>query len=397
MSGTLFANARVVTPSGVFPGEVLVEGGRIEAVSLNGDGGGGELARGKNRIIDAGGKYLSPGFVDIHCHGGGGADFMDGGLDAIRTACRTHLAHGTTTIVPTTTTSTRESLLDFVDLFNRVELRRPGQAEILGLHLEGPYFSMEQRGAQDPRHLRNPDPDEYGEVLRRSDRIVRWSFAVELEGAGPFIRALRERGVVGSLAHSNATCAEAMRAYDDGVKAMTHFYSGMAGVHRVNAYRTAGAIEAGYLLDGMYVEVIADGKHLPAELLRLIHKVKGTDRICLVSDSMRAAGMPEGPSILGGLDGGIACIVEDGVAKMPDRTAFAGSVATADRLVRTMRDLASVPLHEAVAMMSLTPARLMGVEARKGSIAPGKDADLLIFGDDVAPSVVMVRGEIVEF
>ncbi len=381
-------NARVITPTAVQHGAVAVEDGRI--VSIHHD----QPPPRADERIDAKGKYLSPGFIDVHTHGAGGADFMDGTLDAIYTACRAHMLHGTTAIVPTTITSTRQSLLAFVDLFNQVELVRPGMPEILGLHLEGPYFSYEQRGAQDPQHLRNPDPDEYLEVLRRTDRIVRWSFAIELDGALPFLRVLREHGIVSSLAHSDATCEQVRQAYDNGVAALTHFYSGMGGVRRINAYRVAGAIEAGYLIDDLMLEVIADGKHLPADLLKLIYKVKGADRICLVSDSMRGAAMPDGLYKLGNCETGVDVIVEDEVAKLPDRTAFGGSVATADRLVRTMHRLAEIPLYEAVRMMSLSPARLLGIDARKGSIAPGKDADLLLFTDDVQIEMVMVRGEI---
>lgn len=390
MPTTMFTNVVVITPTAAMPGEVLVDGGRIAAIEAP-----GVLPRQADTVVDGGGKFLSPGFIDIHTHGAGGADFMDGDIEAIYTACRAHLRHGTTTIIPTTITSTRQSLMDFVELFNQVELQRSGMPEILGLHLEGPYFAEEQRGAQDPRHLRNPDPGEYEEVLRRTNRVVRWSFAIELPGGQRFLDTLRRHGIVSSLAHSDATCRETMRAYDNGVRALTHFYSGMAGVRRIDAYRVGGAIEAGYLIDGLYVEVIADGKHLPEELLQLIYKVKGPDRICLVSDSMRAAGMPNGPYKLGNIETGVDCFVENGVANMPDRTAFAGSVATADRLVRTMHRLTSASLHESVAMMSITPARLMGIDDRKGSISPGKDADLLLFDPGVNIELTMVRGEIV--
>lgn len=212
---------------------------------------------------------------------------MDGDLDSIYQACRTHMEHGTTSIVPTTLTSSRQSLFDFIDLFNQVELHKPGLPHIIGLHLEGPYFAASQKGAQDPKYLRNPDPEEYEEVLRRTDRIARWSFAIELDGANHFLHTLREHNIVSSLAHSEATCEEVERAYENGLAALTHFYSCMAGVKRVNAFRVAGAIEAGYLLDDLFVEVIADGRHLPKELLQLIYKIKGADRICLVTDSMR--------------------------------------------------------------------------------------------------------------
>lgn len=391
MASTCFRNAKVITPTGVYPGEVLVEGGVIDRVSL-----GKSIDISADHVIDVGGQYLAPGFIDIHTHGAGNADFMDGSLDAIYQACRAHMEHGTTSIVPTTITSTKESLLSFVDLFNQVDLNREDMPYILGLHLEGPYFAYEQRGAQDPEHLRNPDPEEYEEVLSRTDRIIRWSFAVELEGSDKFLRALSGRGIVSSLAHSDATCEQVFRAYDSGLSALTHFYSAMSGVRRINAYRVAGAIEAGYLLDDLFVEVIADGKHLPEELLRLIYKVKGAERICLVTDSMRGAGMPDGHYILGNQQTGIDTIVEDGVAKLTDRSAFAGSVSTTDRLVRTILQMTDAPVHEAVKMMTLTPAKLLHIDNRKGSISEGKDADLLIFDENINVSLVMVGGRVLK-
>lgn len=389
MSDTLFVNANVITATGITKGALLVDDDKITRILP--DGLSLPQAR---QTVDVEGDYLSPGFIDLHTHGAGNADFMDGDLDSIYQACATHLIHGTTSIMPTTITSTEQSLFDFVELFNQVELTRPDMPNILGLHLEGPYFAHSQRGAQDPRYLRNPAPEEYEEVLRRTDRIARWSFAIELEGADRLLETLVKTDIVCSLAHSDATCRQVFDAYESGLAALTHFYSAMSGIVRKDGFRVAGAIEAGYLLDDLYLEVIADGCHLPAELLQLIYKVKGADRICLVTDSMRGAGMPEGEYILGGRDSGIPAIVEDGVAKLPDRSAFAGSVATTDRLVRTMYALSGAPLHEVVRMASLTPARLMGIEKQTGSIAPGKAADLVIFDQDIGIKLVMVGGRI---
>lgn len=389
MDRIVFRNADIITPAGIAGGEVLTEDGRIVEVAF------GHRIQAEAMEVDAAGMYLSPGFIDIHTHGGGGADFMDGDAESIRTACQMHLRHGTTAIVPTTLTSTTQSLYDCLALFGRIALKEEGMPEILGLHLEGPYFAYEQRGAQAPEHLRNPQPEEYMEVLRRTDRICRWSFAPELEGADDFLRVLREKGIVASLAHSDASCAQVRRACENGLQALTHFYSGMSGVKRVNAYRVAGAIEAGYLLEDLYVEVIADGCHLPAELLQLIYKSKGAGRICLVTDSMRAAGMPAGEYMLGAKGEGMLAVVEDGVAKLPDRSAFAGSVATMDRLVRTMKDLTAAPLYEVIRMASLTPARLLGVDHRKGSVCAGKDADLLLLDARLNIRLVLAGGKIV--
>lgn len=388
MRKILFKNARIITPTGITPGELLTDGERIGKIAFD-----GRIDDAADETVDVRGNYLSPGFIDIHTHGAGGSDFMDGTLEDIYQACRTHLAHGTTSILPTTLTGTRESLMEFLELFNQVEMKKRGLSTILGLHLEGPYFSYEQRGAQSPEHLRNPDREEYLEALRRTDRIKRWSFAVELSGAEEFLNVLKEHGIVSSLAHSDADCRQVMRAYENGMAALTHFYSAMTGVKRVNAYRTAGAVEAGYLLDDLYVEVIADGRHLPGELLQLIYKVKGADRICLVTDSMRAAGMPDGESVLGSRKDGLNVIVEDGVAKLCDRSAFAGSVATADRLVRTMYRMTDAPLYEVVKMMTLTPARLMKMDTETGSIAAGKMADLVVFDEEIRIGKVMTRGE----
>ncbi|MEG1407613.1 MAG: amidohydrolase family protein, partial [Ruthenibacterium sp.] len=303
MATTLFRNARIITATGIFHGEVLVRGDVIDTVSFE-----NPIQAQADRIIDVQGDFLSPGFIDTHTHGGGNADFMDATEEQVYTACHAHMRHGTTSIVPTTLTSTKESLLSFLAFFNQIDLAKEGYPNILGLHLEGPYFANEQRGAQDPKYLRNPQPEEYNAALAESNRILRWSFAVELPGSQEFLKTLREHHIVSSLAHSEATCEQVMRAYEAGVTALTHFYSCMTSVRRINAYRVAGAIEAGYLLDDLFVEVIADGCHLPKELLRLIYKVKGADHICLVTDSMRAAGMPDGEYILGSLDGGMKCI-----------------------------------------------------------------------------------------
>ncbi len=386
MKTTLFINAQIIAQTGIYAGQVLVEGGKIAQVSYD-----APIDCTPDEVIDVQGDYLSPGFIDTHTHGGGGFDFMDG-EDAIYGACLAHLRHGTTTILPTTITGSKEELFDYVRAFEKVELEKEGHPTIHGLHLEGPYFAKEQAGAQNPIYLRNPSPEEYETVFSFTDRIKRWSFAIELPGSDAFLRRLREQGIVSSLAHSQASCAQTMRAHENGLSCLTHFYSCMTTVARVNAYRVAGAIEAGYLLDDVFVEVIADGCHLPADLLKLIYKVKGPERICLVSDSMNAAGMPDGEYTLGGLP----VIKEDGVAKLMDRSAFAGSVATTDRLVRTFYQLTDVPLYQVVKMASLTPAKLLGIEASKGSIAPGKDADLLIFDKEITIKQVMVRGIIVE-
>lgn len=381
------ANAQLILASGIERGYVEWNDGVITAV------GTGEYRGDAPATTDAGGGYVSAGFIDIHTHGAGGHDFMDGTIDAWLGAAEMAARHGATTIYPTTLASTDESLFETFALFRQALPHNERGAHMPGLHLEGPYFAYDMRGAQDPRYLRDPQPEEYEAYLAASSDIRRISLAPELNGALEFGRILRSKGILASIAHSAALFEQAVEAFDNGYTHITHLYSCTSSVVRRNAFRYAGIVEAAYYLDDMTVEIIADGVHLPASLLKLVYKLKGADRTCLITDSMRAAGMPEGASILGSKKDGMPVVVEDGVAKLPDRSAFAGSVATADRCVRTMHRLGEAPLADAVKMMTLTPARVMGIADRKGSIEVGKDADLLIFNADIEMQRVIIAGQ----
>ena len=345
--------------------------------------------------IDAKGNYIAPGFIDIHVHGGGGHDFMDGSEEAFLKIAETHAMYGTTALMPTTLTSELDELYNTLELYKQADKNNKKGAQFLGMHLEGPYFALSQRGAQDPRYIRNPDPKEYMDILSRSSDIKRWSAAPELKGAIEFGNHLRSKGILVAMAHTDAIYEEALVAFEAGYTLATHFYSAMSGVSRRECFRYAGVIETAYLLDEMDVEIIADGVHLPAPLLKLIYKIKGPDRIALITDSMRSAGMPAGDSILGSKHNGLKVIVEDGVAKLPDRSSFAGSVATCDRLVRTMINMADVPLLEAVKMASQTPANILGIGSSKGSLITGKDADIVIFDGNINVSTTIVQGRVI--
>ena len=347
------------------------------------------------QVIDAGGNYISPGFVDIHTHGAGGHDFMDCTVEAFLESARMHARHGTTSMTPTTLASTNENLFSAIAAYNEAKPLNKLGSQFLGIHLEGPYFAYNQRGAQDPRYLRNPAPEEYQAILDSSDEIVRMSLAPELNGALELGDVLVAKGILPSIAHSDAVFEEVAAARNHGYKHITHFYSCMSSVVRRDSFRYAGVVEAGYFFDDVTVEIIADGVHLPKSLLQLIYKLKGADRIALVTDSMRGAGMPEGESILGAKDTGLKVIIEDNVAKLPDRTAFAGSVATADRCVRTMYRLAGVPLVDAVKMMTLTPATIIKRAGWKGSLEAGKDADIVLFNDNIDIQKVIIGGAVI--
>lgn len=384
-------NAVLILPDQLLEnGFLICEEGQIIQV-----GEGAYTSIHSDTIIDAKGNYVSPGFIDMHTHGAGGHDFMDGTVEAYLGAAEMHAKHGTTSLVPTTLTSTMDELYHTFAIYKEAKKKNKKGAAFLGLHLEGPYFSYAQRGAQDPAYLRHPTPEEYTAILNASDDIIRWSLAPELPGALQLGCLLHSKGILASIGHTDAVYEEVAEAWKAGFSHITHLYSCMSSITRKNAYRYAGVIEAAYLIDDMAVEIIADGIHLPVPLLKYVCKFKKPETIALCTDSMRAAGMPDGEYMLGSLEKGQQVIVEEGVAKLPDRTAFAGSVATADRLIRTMIELAGVSLPEAIRMMTINPARMLHVDNTKGSISVGKDADLVIFDHQIAIQVTIVKGTII--
>lgn len=385
---TVFCNGRVLLPDGMHTGVYLSVEDRIIS----------EISRTPPKIadfvVDLEGKYLSPGFIDIHTHGGGGYDFMDATEEAVKSACLTHLRHGTTSIVPTTLTCSNDELFAFFSVYRAVKNNWDCGPNLLGIHLEGPFFNPLQAGAQDPHYLQLPQEENYLPILEAGgEDIVRVSAAVELNGALKLGKELRTRGILASIGHSDADYRQVQAAVNAGYTHLTHFYSGMSSLHRVGAYRVLGVVESGYLLDELSVEIIADGKHLPPELLRLIVKLKGIDNITLITDSMRGADRPEGEYVrLGSLTKGQEVRIQDGVAMMPNGKAFAGSVCTADRCVRTMVQMAGVSVPDAVRMMTENPAKLLRLQHKIGSLTPGKDADLVVFDDEIQVHSVYVGG-----
>ncbi len=381
-------NARAVLENEILDGaSVVIGGGKILGVE-----------RGNPEItgcdaIDARGAHVSAGFVDLHTHGAGGADFMDCTAGACETISRAHAEHGTTLIFPTTLASDNAELFRFFEVYSKVKDSVSG-ARFGGIHLEGPYFAPKFMGAQDPKYLRDPDPAEYMEILDGGFDIKRWSIAPELNGALRLGEECAKRGILPSIAHTDCLYDGALEAFRRGFTLITHFYSCMNSMTRRDAFKYAGCIEAGLLEENFDVEIIADGLHVPQPFLKLVLKNKSPDHVALITDSMRAAGTSAKKSVLGSLSKGREVLVEDGVAKLPDRTAFAGSVATGDRLVRTMVELAGCGVCEAVKMASQTPARIMGLQNSKGKLAAGYDADIAVFGEGVDIQYTIIGGKI---
>lgn len=391
---TLLHNANLILKDSIRYGYVVVEDDRIQRIGFGKEAPALPYAA----SFDLKGKYLSPGFVELHSHGAGGADFMDGTPEAFVTACAAHLRHGTTTILPTTLAATKGEILRSIDSFRQAKKMLAGRSlHLQGLHMEGPYLNKDQCGAIDPRYIRSPDPLEYEEFLDYGKgAIARWTVAVELGGMDKFTARLIQDGILPSVGHSNAEFSQVKAAFDGGVTHVTHLYSAMSTIVRRSGFRHSGVLESAFCLPDMTVEIIADGCHLPVELLEMVYRIKGADKVALTCDSMRCAGQQVTESILGSLKNGQKVLIEDGVAKLMDRSAFAGSIATDDRLVRTMYHKAGVPLYDAVRMMTLTPASIIGLGAHRGSIEVGKAADLVCFDEDIEVSGVMVSGRWLE-
>ena len=382
---TAFINGKLVLPDAILTGRnLLINTGVIEEITS-------EVPDDAN-VINAAGLYIAPGFIDLHVHGGMQADFMDGTEEAFRTAAQNSLSGGATTIYPTTVCASDETLQTTFRVFRKVK-NDPGLPHMPGLHLEGPYLASEQAGAQNPDFLKMPVPQHWQMILDNHDIIARVTAACELPGALELGDLLRRNGIVASIGHSDADYSDVVEAVAHGYTHVTHLYSGMSALHRKNAYRILGLVESAFLLDELTVEIIADGRHLPPELLRLILKCKDHTSISLVTDALRGSGLPEGSVIaLGGSDKRNA-VIENGVAIMEDRCCFCGSVATAAMCVRTMWKDAGIPLHEAVQMMTGNPARVMGIDRFTGSLKPGLASDLVLFDKDVSVRQVHINNQ----
>jgi N-acetylglucosamine-6-phosphate deacetylase len=394
MATLLFSGGTIVLPDRLLPdGQVRVLGDRIAEVTPDSAPLDGPVHR-----VDLRGGYLVPGFVDLHVHGGAGADFMDGTPEAFRTVCRAHTRHGTTSILPTTTVARHDQHLAFLEVCRTLQRQGTGAARILGAHFYGPYFAPEARGCHPADPVRPPTPAEYEQYLDYADCITTATVAPELPGAEEFVRACRGRGIRCNAGHSHATFDQVAAALDWGVRHVDHLFCAMSDRARLRQSQTypmrGGLFEATLYFDELTTEVIADGKHLQRELLLLAHKVKGPDRLALVTDCNRALDLPDGEYLFGPLDGGEPILRRDGVGLMPNGQALASGVVGMDDCVRTFHRLTGVPLPEVVRMASLTPARIAGHDREVGSIAPGKRADLLVLDETLAVREVYLGGRL---
>ena len=377
---TQIINGKILTPQGWLKnGSVLISDNKILEVTNC------DLAVVGATLVDAKGMYIVPGGVEIHVHGGGGRDFMEGTEDAFRAAVAAHMQHGTTSIFPTLSSSTIPMIRAAAATTEKLMAEKDGP--VLGLHVEGPYLNAKMAG--NLYDVKNPDKEEYVSILESTNCIKRWDASPELPGAHDFARYLRSKGILAAITHTEAEFGDIKEAYAAGFTHAAQFYNAMPGFHKRREYKYEGTVESVYLMDGMTVEVIADGKHLPSTILRLVYKLKGVERTCLVTDALSYAASDVKPTE------GSRIIIEDGVCKLADHSSLAGSIATMDVLVRTMVQKANIPLADAVRMASETPARLMGVSDRTGTLQRGKDADIIIMDRSLTVRAVWSMGHLV--
>lgn len=372
----IIKNCNIIYLDKIEQGSILIKDGKIKEINPS------KFC--DENILDANGLYVSPGFIDVHIHGAGGYDTMDGTSQAINTIAKTIVKHGTTAFTPTTMTVSIKDIRKSLSIIKILKEIGCAGAHVLGVHLEGPFVSPSAMGAQNPKYILPPSISTYKEIVRNyEDIIVSITLAPEVNGAKELIRYISHTGVICSLGHTNATYEEMVEAIKCGASHSTHLYNTMTPLN----HRNPGAV--GAIFDSsITTETISDGIHISYPALRIAYKQKGTDNVLLISDAMMACGMPNGEYSLGGQK----VIVNNDEARL-ENGALAGSVLTLDKAVRNVYKNSNLPLYEIIKMASFNGARHCKVDGHKGQIKEGYDADLILFDDDINIKKVFILGK----
>lgn len=384
----IYQNAKVVFPDKIRDCVVVTEQGKIVEICER-------FEKQENDIVtDCKGLYLAPGFVDIHVHGGGNKSAMSKDFSDIIDMAQAHLKYGTTSIVPTTLAAPIAQLKDAILSIKKAS-EESKKSNILGVHLEGPYISLQYKGAQSPDSILNPRKHPPEELFELWDKILIMGAAPECDGVLELGEKLRNRGIVASVAHSAASYEQVETAVQHGFSDVTHIYNACSSCFKTGLFRNAGVVEAGLYMDELTTQTIADLRHLPQGLLKLIYKCKGDSRMYLITDGLEFSASDIKENTVYTQENGINVIYEDNVMKLADRSALAGSAATLSDCVRNMYKCIGIPLYSAIKMASLTPATVCGYGTTKGKIEKGYDADLVLFDDDINIKTVITNGSII--
>jgi N-acetylglucosamine-6-phosphate deacetylase len=345
--------------------------------------------------VDGLGHFLAPGFIDTHVHGANGFDFLDATPEAFLKIAEYHLSRGTTALCPTLATTTYERITAVLDVWSEMNARSESSgactARILPVHLEGPHLAATKAGAQDPKLLRSPTDDDIEWLVKHASRIAQMTIAPELPNALTLIQRCRKAGIVMSAGHTEAREEPVRTSISDGVTKVTHLFNAMTYAAKSGLFRQPGLAEYALIEDQLACELIADGFHVATTLMKLAVRTKGSGRLLLVSDALAGAGLPLGSTFM---LGSLRCRVAEGYCELADGSALAGSATTLMDQVRIINRNAQVPLVDAVRMATHTPASVMGIGDRYGSIARGCRADFVQFDANFRIHGVWVRGRL---
>lgn len=340
--------------------------------------------------IDVGGRLITPGLIDLHTHGALGHTFNEPEEEAFDVILQENARRGVTGLLATIAVAPMDDLLHVLE-FIRLWMAAPRTgSQVLGAHLEGPYIHPSQCGALDPGCLRSPKDDNAAWLLEYADVLRILVLAPELSGAPELVAQLTEHGILPAAGHCTAKEEDVLKAMQAGLRHVTHLFSAMSTTVREGPWRKPGLLETALVQPGLSVEMIADNKHLPPTLMKLAYKCIGPDQLCVVSDATSGAGLPEGSRFRMGQ---MEYEVTDGVGMMFDRTAFAGSTTLLNQMIPVLTEVVGIPLPEAIRMASLNPARVLQMDAHKGSLEDGKDADIAVFNSDFSAWRTMIAGQ----
>lgn len=393
----MIENAYIVSDNRIIKGAILIDKGIIVDIQTDINDILNSKKSCKN-IYDAKDHWIIPGLIDIHCHGGNNSSFMDCTPEDFKNILSFYLHQGTTSIFPTSLSCNDELLVGFLTTYKNyfnTEENFIYKNMLRGVHLEGPFLSIKNAGAQAKEHCKSPNLYEIKKLLEQYPFIKRWTIAPEIDTNFELSKYLNSRQILVSAGHTDVLYDEMCVAFENGYQHMTHLYSGMNSMVYIDGLRKAGAVEAALLSKDITVEVIADGIHLPYPFIELVYSLKGSHGMAIITDAMRGTGTKEKNSILGNRKTGTPVILEHGVAKLPDHTSLAGSITTLIDMLRRLTRNTNIPFQDIVKMCTITPAKIMNIQQPVGLVKSGYIADFLELDQQLNIISVMKNGNFI--